>query len=272
MTDQNLNAPLNDFARELLSDIILRSDPSWSIVSVESGKSETTEEDFISLVFVLSGNLQGRCFVQLPLECARILAERASDGTVDGLITKITSAMRGFRSLHAPHYGDFQAEIELATELSEDCTTHTSVTLSTGSAETFVVIVSGTTPFVNSLPRPANSTTESFAQEPAANETTMAATTSTVTPLIFDVPNLEMVMDVELDVTLRFGQRHLTLREVMDLTSGSVVELDRQVDEPVELLLDGKVIARGEAVVVDGNYGLRVTEVSQPVAARQVRV
>jgi len=75
------------------------------------------------------------------------------------------------------------------------------------------------------------------------------------------------VMDVELNVTLRFGQRQLTLREVLELTSGSVVELDRQVDEPVELLLDGVVIARGEAVVIDGNYGLRVTEVSQPLSS-----
>jgi flagellar motor switch protein FliN/FliY len=79
--------------------------------------------------------------------------------------------------------------------------------------------------------------------------------------------NLDLVMDVELNVTLRFGQRQLTLREVMELTSGSVVELDRQVEEPVELLLNGMVIAKGEAVVIDGNYGLRVTEVSQPVSS-----
>ncbi len=68
-------------------------------------------------------------------------------------------------------------------------------------------------------------------------------------------------MDVELNVSLRFGQRQLPLREVLELSSGSVIELDRMVDEPVELLLDGKVIARGEAVIVDGNYGLRVTEI-----------
>jgi flagellar motor switch protein FliN/FliY len=74
-------------------------------------------------------------------------------------------------------------------------------------------------------------------------------------------------MNVELNVTLRFGQRHLTLREVLDLTSGSVVELDRQVDEPVELLLNGEVIAEGEAVVIDGNYGLRVSEVLKPVSS-----
>ena len=77
--------------------------------------------------------------------------------------------------------------------------------------------------------------------------------------------NLGLVMDVELNVTLRFGQRQLLLREVMDLASGSVVELDREVDEPVELVLDGRVIARGEAVIVDGNYGVRVTEVLHPM-------
>jgi flagellar motor switch protein FliN len=82
-----------------------------------------------------------------------------------------------------------------------------------------------------------------------------------------DESNLGLVMDVELKVLLRFGQRQLTLREVLDLKSGSVVELDRRVDEPVELLLDGRVIARGEAAIVDGNYGLRVTEIVQPATA-----
>lgn len=79
--------------------------------------------------------------------------------------------------------------------------------------------------------------------------------------------NLDLVMDVELNVTLRFGQRQLALREVLELASGSVVELDRQVDEPIELILDGKVVARGEAVIIDGNYGIRVTQVLQPMVA-----
>jgi flagellar motor switch protein FliN/FliY len=79
--------------------------------------------------------------------------------------------------------------------------------------------------------------------------------------------NLDLVLDVELNVTLRFGQRQLSLREVLDLTSGSVVELDRQVDEPVELVLDGRVVARGEAVIIDGNYGMRITQVLQPLVA-----
>jgi flagellar motor switch protein FliN/FliY len=80
--------------------------------------------------------------------------------------------------------------------------------------------------------------------------------------------NLNLVMDVELNVSLRFGQRRLPLSDILGLSSGSIVELDRMVDEPVELYLDGKLIARGEAVIVDGNYGLRVTEIPQPLTSQ----
>ncbi len=73
---------------------------------------------------------------------------------------------------------------------------------------------------------------------------------------------LDLLMDVQLAMTLRFGAKTLLLREVLDLSPGTVVELDRKVEEPVELLLDGKLIARGEVVVIEGSYGLRVTEVS----------
>jgi flagellar motor switch protein FliN len=72
---------------------------------------------------------------------------------------------------------------------------------------------------------------------------------------------LALLMDVELALTLRFGGRNLLLRDVLDLSPGAVVELDRQIQDPVDVLLDGRLVARGEVVVVGGNYGLRVTEV-----------
>lgn len=78
---------------------------------------------------------------------------------------------------------------------------------------------------------------------------------------------LQRIIDVPLQVTLRFGQRQLTLREVLALTSGSLVELDRQVEEPVDLMLGERIVARGEVVIVDGNYGLRVTEVVERSAS-----
>ena len=73
--------------------------------------------------------------------------------------------------------------------------------------------------------------------------------------------NLEILLGVELDVKLRFGERMLPLREVLNLNSGSVVELDRQVQQPAEIMLGEKLLARGEVVLVDGYYGVRVTEV-----------
>ena len=73
---------------------------------------------------------------------------------------------------------------------------------------------------------------------------------------------LDLLMEVELGATLRFGARRLLLREILELTAGAVVELDRQVQDPVDVLLDGRIVARGEVVVLEGHYGLRVTEVA----------
>jgi flagellar motor switch protein FliN/FliY len=82
--------------------------------------------------------------------------------------------------------------------------------------------------------------------------------------------NLDLLMDVELGATLRFGRKVMTLRNILELASGSVIELDRQLHEPVDLLLEGKLVARGEVVIVDGNYGLRVTEVAAASQKRQM--
>jgi flagellar motor switch protein FliN/FliY len=73
--------------------------------------------------------------------------------------------------------------------------------------------------------------------------------------------NLDLLLDVRVGVRLRFGSRRMKLREILELQPGSVVELDRLVQEPVDLLVDSKLIGRGEVVVTDGRYGLRVGEV-----------
>ena len=77
-------------------------------------------------------------------------------------------------------------------------------------------------------------------------------------------PNVDFLRDVELNVTLRFGTRQVLLRDILEVIPGTVLELEQQVQEPVDLLVGKKVIARGEVVVVDGNYGVRVTEVVTP--------
>ncbi len=77
-------------------------------------------------------------------------------------------------------------------------------------------------------------------------------------------PGLELLLDVELEASLRFGSREMPLAEILELGPGDVVQLDRHVADPVDLVVGDKIVARGEVVLVNGNFGLRVTEVAAP--------
>jgi flagellar motor switch protein FliN/FliY len=79
---------------------------------------------------------------------------------------------------------------------------------------------------------------------------------------------LSLLLDVDLPVSISFGKTHLAMRDVIKLTTGSIVELNRGVNEPVEVLVNGSLVARGEVVVVEGNYGVRILE----IASRQDRM
>lgn len=73
--------------------------------------------------------------------------------------------------------------------------------------------------------------------------------------------NIERLLDVEMNVTVRFGLTELPLREVVKFGIGTMIELNRTIDEPVELLVNNYPFARGEVVVIDGYYGVRVTDI-----------
>jgi flagellar motor switch protein FliN len=106
---------------------------------------------------------------------------------------------------------------------------------------------------------PANSFTTPEVQQV---ETEVKAETPTATPVVPAVTrNIERLLDVELDIVVRFGVTNVPLRDIVRLGVGSMVELNRPVDEPVELLVNGRSLARGEVVVVDGYYGVRITEI-----------
>lgn len=77
-------------------------------------------------------------------------------------------------------------------------------------------------------------------------------------------PGLELLLDVELEASLRFGCREMPLGEILDLGPGDVVQLDRHVADPVDLIVGDKIVARGEVVLVNGNFGLRISEVAAP--------
>lgn len=95
----------------------------------------------------------------------------------------------------------------------------------------------------------------------AADATSVEATASNSFNHV-NTPNLNRLLDVELDVVVRFGVTSLPLNEIARLGVGAMIELNRGVDEPVELLINNRVFASGEVVVVDGYYGVRVLEVA----------
>lgn len=73
--------------------------------------------------------------------------------------------------------------------------------------------------------------------------------------------NLDLVLDIPVDVSLRVGSTEITIRELVSLVEGSVVALDTDAGEPMDVLVNGKLIARGEIVVVDNRFGVRLTDV-----------
>ncbi len=74
-------------------------------------------------------------------------------------------------------------------------------------------------------------------------------------------PDLELILDVPVEVIVELGRARMLVAEVLQLHPGAVVELSKTAGEPVDLVVGGKVIARGEVVVVDENFGIRITDI-----------
>jgi flagellar motor switch protein FliN/FliY len=73
--------------------------------------------------------------------------------------------------------------------------------------------------------------------------------------------NIDLLLDVELPITISFGETEMQLKDVLKLGVGSVIELDKSVNDPVTVIVNQKPIAKGEVVMVEGNYGVRILEV-----------
>lgn len=81
-----------------------------------------------------------------------------------------------------------------------------------------------------------------------------------------NMPNgIELLLDIPLEVTVELGRVKMLIRDVLELASGSIVELDRMAGEPVDLQVNGKLVAKGEVVVIEDNFGIRVTEIISPI-------
>ena len=82
--------------------------------------------------------------------------------------------------------------------------------------------------------------------------------------LVFDRKNIGLVMDVTLEVSVELGRTHRLIKDILEFGQGSIIELDRLAGEPVDILVNGKAIAKGEVVVIDESFGVRVTDIIHP--------
>ena len=76
--------------------------------------------------------------------------------------------------------------------------------------------------------------------------------------------NLDNLLDIKLQLTVELGRTTLPIKKVLELTRGSIIELDKIAGEPVDLFANGKLIAHGEVVVIEDNFGLRITSMTEP--------
>jgi flagellar motor switch protein FliN/FliY len=246
------------FAQALAEALTQAASDPWKATVLDTPDLAKSVGQSIHFRLTLSGGLRGECFVefnepQVTELAASILGRPISVFGAEhqeALAKIVSSAMSDAGGSLSARYGEIECKVQPVEGLAFGGMFVVPLSASGGSQSAMPILLYFDAQLLAALSAQPNS------KSGAESETAA-----------IDLANLKLVMDVDLNVSLRFGQRQLPLREVLELASGSVIELDRQVDDPVELLLDGKVIARGEAVIVDGNYGLRVTEIPQPIAS-----
>lgn len=104
-------------------------------------------------------------------------------------------------------------------------------------------------------------------QQPAQNIAVQPVQFAQLTPSSVPVTdtNIGLIMDVPLQVTVELGRTRKLIRDILELAPGSVIELDKLAGEPVDILVNGKLIAKGEVVVIDENFGVRITDIVSPL-------
>ena len=108
---------------------------------------------------------------------------------------------------------------------------------------------------------PVEAVTETGFHSPATATGVGPAPMAAAPVMDYDGTNMDMLMDVELPITVRIGTTEMRLIDIMRLGLGSIIELEKLVDDPVEVLVNQKLVARGEVVVCDSNFAVRITEV-----------
>ena len=250
------------FAESLAESLLEEAGIESRIKVLDDSNVAPRQDTLIHFKLTLDGGLRGQCFIELTAPqaaglAAKIAGQPASDYSdqhgevlaklIASTMTRVSRAMFGA-------YSEIKCQVDRADAQAPDGMAVVPLAFAEGEQSGTLLMLSFDSELMETLSSKASHKRVTGAEIPRLESV-----------------NLKLVLDVELNASLRFGQCQMPLRQVLDLGGGAVIELDRAVDDPVELLLDGKVIARGEAVIVDGNYGLRITEIPQPITSQMLR-
>ena len=133
------------------------------------------------------------------------------------------------------------------------------------------LVVTASTPSQSPAPVPAPQAAGQPVSLPPSSAPVVGATTGTSAAeriSSLGAAGLDLLRGVEMDVTAELGRTRMTLHELLSLSDGAVIELDRAAGAPADLLVNGRLIARGEVVVIDESFGLRITEIVSDGTAR----
>jgi flagellar motor switch protein FliN len=225
------------------------------------------QEGILSVKFSGGGCLKGEmlwtCEKSAAIQCAQLLMSEAVDPAVEFSATHTDGYLEFLRQVAGEAAMAWKqergepTEIVYQAETGAKFETHSTVTFSLKSdkCKELKFRVDMDASLAESLTTKLEAT-ENASEEPQSEAEGVAGGGATGLS-----SNLDLILDVQLDATIRFGEREMLLQDVFGLMPGSVVELNQLVSEPAELLVAGRLVAKGEVVVVDGNFGLRVTEV-----------
>jgi len=250
-----------DAIRKAITDVFAQSlAMSWAVELIGDDATQLDEGPRVCFGLSLSGTLRGSAAIQIRQADALMLAQKLRSEAANPASELNPEHKQALQTLLQ------QVSVAAATTLQNQVgALEAQLTcIETPAWPEGAIILQVSEPSAGKLMLELRVDPELMASLAAVNWAGTASQSATPSTPPVTENNLDLLLGVGLSLTLRFGQRVLTLREILDLSSGSVIELDRQVQEPADLLLGDKLVAKGEVVIVDGRYGVKVTEVIDP--------
>ena len=257
----------------VVSPSVFASEPS-----APKSRSDEQLEKCVTVKFDGAGSLKGRLawIAEKPvvLQLAQALMSEPTDPSVSFSETHLEAFAELLRQIAGLSVTAWKQEVGLEAELIFQAGSVEGFAPSQGatyrvSGEKFpevslqLLLDSDFCAALNALPFQVEPAAPAVLQPPTDRETSAASAQEINQRLPPLPPSLELVLDAEMPACIRLGTREMLVRDVAALVPGMVVELNRMVHEPMELLVANRSLARGELVLVDGRLGLRITQVAE---------